>query len=41
LDVANSEKRAGVSIYFEEIDAGDLCAQRSFPVYPTIRSTRS
>ena len=34
--LANGEERAGVSIYFvnEEIDAGELCAQRSFPVYP-------
>lgn len=34
--LANGEKRAGVSIYFvnEKIDAGDLCAQRSFDVEP-------
>lgn len=33
--LANGEKRAGVSIYYvnEEIDAGELCAQRSFPVH--------
>ena len=34
--LANNEKRAGVSIYFmnEEIDAGDLCGQRTFDVLP-------
>jgi methionyl-tRNA formyltransferase len=34
--LANDEKRAGVSIYFvnEQIDAGELCGQRAFPVYP-------
>lgn len=32
--LANGEREAGVSIYFvnEQIDAGDLCAQRSFPI---------
>jgi methionyl-tRNA formyltransferase len=34
--LANGEKEAGVSIYFvdERIDAGDLCAQRTFPIAP-------
>jgi methionyl-tRNA formyltransferase len=34
--LANGERQAGVSVYFvnEEIDAGDLCAQRSFDVSP-------
>lgn len=34
--LANRERRAGVSIYFvnEQIDAGDLCAQRVFDVLP-------
>ena len=34
--LANGERRAGASIYFmnEEIDAGELCAQTSFPVLP-------
>jgi methionyl-tRNA formyltransferase len=34
--LANGEQRAGVSIYFvnEAIDAGDLCAQRSFEIKP-------
>jgi len=34
--LANGERRAGVSVYFvnEQIDAGDLCAQRSFDVAP-------
>ena len=32
--LANGEKQAGVSIYFmnERIDAGDLCAQRTFEI---------
>jgi methionyl-tRNA formyltransferase len=32
--LANGEEEAGVSIYFvdERIDAGDLCAQRAFPI---------
>lgn len=32
--LANGERRAGVSVYFvnEQVDAGDLCAQRSFEV---------
>jgi methionyl-tRNA formyltransferase len=35
--LANGEKRAGVSIHFtnEEIDAGDLCGQRTFDIDPT------
>ena len=34
--LANGESRAGVSIYFvnEQIDAGDLCAQRVFDIRP-------
>jgi folate-dependent phosphoribosylglycinamide formyltransferase PurN len=34
--LANGETRGGVSIYFvnEAIDAGELCAQRSFPIDP-------
>jgi len=34
--LANGERRAGVSVYFvnEQIDAGDLCAQRAFDVLP-------
>jgi len=34
--LANGERRAGVSVYFvnEQIDAGDLCAQRAFDVSP-------
>ena len=34
--LANGERRAGVSIYFvnEAIDAGELCAQRSFAIEP-------
>jgi methionyl-tRNA formyltransferase len=34
--LANGARRAGVSIYFvnEQIDAGDLCAQSSFPIEP-------
>ena len=34
--LANGEKLAGVSIYFvnEEIDAGSLCAQRTFDIHP-------
>jgi methionyl-tRNA formyltransferase len=34
--LANGEHEAGVSVYFvnEEIDAGDLCGQRSFAVTP-------
>jgi methionyl-tRNA formyltransferase len=34
--LANGERRAGVSVYFvnEQIDAGDLCAQRSFEIFP-------
>jgi methionyl-tRNA formyltransferase len=34
--MANGEKYAGVSIYYvnEAIDAGELCAQRSFPIEP-------
>lgn len=34
--LANGEQRAGVSIYFvnEQIDAGDLCAQRVFDILP-------
>lgn len=32
--LANGEERAGVSVYFvnEQIDAGDLCGQRTFPI---------
>jgi hypothetical protein len=32
--LANGEREAGVSIYFmdEQIDAGDLCWQRTFPI---------
>ncbi len=35
--LANGERQAGVSVYFmnERIDAGDLCAQRVFPISPT------
>jgi methionyl-tRNA formyltransferase len=34
--LANSERCAGVSVYFvnEQIDAGDLCAQRSYEIEP-------
>jgi len=34
--MANGERYAGVSIYYvnEAIDAGELCAQRSFPIEP-------
>jgi methionyl-tRNA formyltransferase len=34
--LANNETQAGVSIYFvnEKIDAGDLCAQRTFVINP-------
>jgi len=34
--LANDEKTAGVSIFFvnEDIDAGDLCGQRVFDIYP-------
>jgi methionyl-tRNA formyltransferase len=34
--LANGERRAGVSVYFvnDQIDAGDLCRQRSFDVSP-------
>lgn len=34
--LANGETRAGVSIYFvnEKIDAGDLCAQQTFEIFP-------
>lgn len=34
--LANGEKLAGVSIYFmnEKIDAGDLCGQRIFDIFP-------
>ena len=34
--LANGERQAGVSIYFmnEEIDAGDLCGQRTFEIRP-------
>lgn len=33
--LANSEPRAGVSVFFvnEEIDAGDLCGQRTFEIH--------
>ena len=32
--LANGERQAGVSIYFvnEDIDAGEVCAQRSYPI---------
>jgi methionyl-tRNA formyltransferase len=35
--LANGEEQAGVSVYFvnEQIDAGDLCGQRSFPILPS------
>ena len=34
--LANGERQAGVSVYFvnEQIDAGELCAQRAFDVAP-------
>jgi methionyl-tRNA formyltransferase len=34
--LANDEKRAGVSIFFvnQDIDAGELCAQRTFEIRP-------
>jgi methionyl-tRNA formyltransferase len=34
--LANDEKRAGVSIFFvnEDVDAGELCAQRTFEIRP-------
>jgi methionyl-tRNA formyltransferase len=34
--LANREQTAGVSIFFvnDDIDAGDLCAQRTFPIRP-------
>ncbi len=34
--LANNEKNAGVSIYYvnEKIDAGDLCGQRIFEIFP-------
>jgi methionyl-tRNA formyltransferase len=34
--LANGEREAGVSVYFvnEQIDAGDLCAQRAFAIAP-------
>jgi len=34
--LANGERQAGVSIYFvnEQIDAGDLCGQRTFDIDP-------
>lgn len=35
--LANDERQAGVTIYFmdEEIDAGEVCAQRQFEILPT------
>jgi methionyl-tRNA formyltransferase len=35
--LANGERQAGVTIYFmdEEIDAGEICAQRQFEIQPT------
>jgi methionyl-tRNA formyltransferase len=35
--LANGERQAGVTIYFmdEEIDAGEICAQRQFEILPT------
>jgi methionyl-tRNA formyltransferase len=35
--LANGEEQAGVSVYFvnEQIDAGDLCGQRSFAILPS------
>jgi methionyl-tRNA formyltransferase len=35
--LANGEEQAGVSVYFvnEQIDAGELCGQRSFPIDPS------
>jgi methionyl-tRNA formyltransferase len=35
--LANGEEQAGVSVYFvnEQVDAGDLCGQRSFPIFPS------
>lgn len=34
--LANGEKRAGVSIFFvnEDVDAGELCGQRTFEIHP-------
>ena len=34
--LANGEREAGVSIYFvnEQIDAGELCGQKLFPIHP-------
>jgi methionyl-tRNA formyltransferase len=34
--LANDEKRAGVSIFFvnEDVDAGELCGQRTFDIRP-------
>lgn len=34
--LANDEKRAGVSVFFvnEDVDAGELCGQRTFVIHP-------